>query len=349
MKPRLLLLDCPKELGPVDWDGEVRLGPWAYPVDSPTDIPKPDLEPYPTPESVKRASVSSHQVAAALLEHLIEAIPRELGVSLPRRFWEVFLTWQVVHIAGVVEDIRVRCQCLSGEEIIYGQPRNAAPEPPRNIRDYTLQSLTRSRLRIRIMDLCARSYLRFNEEQPVLYQEDPPSSPPPVVRRSGMRRAVESLLFRLLAGGRRRPAVLWDRFGIGTLDLFRLARFGLPLFRPDPSLMELPGVPADFALRERVFQDLPQPYDKVLTNSFPVMALEGLREAINAGQELIKDLKGNIEHLYTFGQVWLSDEPMRAAAALLAGDGARITSIQHGGVYAAYDAFSSTYTDVTVP
>jgi len=346
-------LDWPKELEQGDWEGEIRLGPWAAPVDSPIDLPKPDLEPYPTPESVKRASVSSHQVAAALLEHLIGAIHRELGVGLPRRFWEVFLTWHVIHIAGVVEDIRVRCGSLaesaSSEEIIYGTPRNGVPEPPQDVREYILKSLTRTDLRIRIMDLCCRSFLSVGEESLVLYHEDPPAKEADVARRSALKRAAERVLFKVLTGMRTSPAVLWDRYRIGTLDLFRLARFGLPLFRPDPRLIELPSVPADFALRERVFHGLPEPYDKVLTNSFPVMALEGLPATLQAANEIIKNLKGKTKYLYTFGQIWGSIEPMRAAASLLAGEGARITSIQHGGTYAAYDAFSAAFIDVTVP
>ena len=350
-KPRLLLLDRPKELSQGDWEGQVRLGPWANPVADPLHLQTPDLEPYPTAESVKLASNRSHEAAASLFEHVVKTIPEHLKLDRPlgRRFWEVFLSWYVTHIAGVVEDIRVRCGCLNGVYIIYGAPRNEIPGPPQRLLDYIPQILTRSALRIRITDLCARSFLNVAAETPVLYHEETAPEPPTASSGSVARRTAERVLFKLLTGFRTPPAALWDRYGVGLFDLFRLARAGLPLFRPDSRLLELPDPEPDMQLRAAVFQGLPAPYGQVLQATFPAMALEGLQSAIDAGRRIVQPLHGKTEHIYTFGQVWTSTEAMRAAASLLADDGARVTSLQHGGVYAAYDASSSTHTDTTVP
>ena len=108
----------------------------------------------------------------------------------------------------MVEDIRVRCGGLDGENIVYGAPRNHLTEPPQQIRDYIAQSLTRTALRINITDLCVRAFLNVTEESPVLYHEQPAEVPPLRSSGSALRRTAEWALFKLLTRLKNTPDIL---------------------------------------------------------------------------------------------------------------------------------------------
>lgn len=345
MASSLLLLDLPANLG---YKGAVvRLGPWASPVEDPFCLSPPDIEPYPTSDAVKEASQRSLKTSAFLFELLASVLPRELKLdrTLPVRFWDMFLSYYLTHVAGIVEDIRCRCECLSGMDLIYGAPLNTVPEPPQNFPEYMRQCLSRSALRIGLTDACARAYLPIAEAHAVMYREDPPSEASRKSRLSRFVHASLTLGLKALTRPPRTDVVLWDRYHLAWVDVIHLARIGLPLFMPNPRHCSIPYIQPDHGLRERIFRGLPVPYSSVLQQTFPVLALEGLHVSLQAGRQLTKDLTGRTRHLYTFGRAWIGPEPIRAAASLLAAEGTAVISIQHGGGLAAYDLSAPAYAE----
>ena len=317
-----------------------KLGPWATSVEDPFTLAAPDFEPYPTPETVEDTCRRSLAAADTLFEHLTEIIPREInaGAGLPKRFWEVFLSYYVVHVAGIVEDLRTRCESISGNELVYGAPTNAVPEPPQDIGEYLKQCLSRGALRISLMDACVRAYLPCSQQRPVMYSEAGLAQQPLPSGGIGMSRLLRvgaRQVAKVLADRRGASAIAWNSH-MTSPDLIRLGHMGVAPFRPALRYSRIPRVKPDAPLRCRVFGNLPAPYSTVLQRTFPVLALEGLDLTLDAGRRIVKDQSGRTRQIYATGNIWSIHEPLRAAVSLLAAEGAQVISMQHGnGLYRA--------------
>lgn len=345
MKPNLLVLDLVRDrIESVDQDAVTvtKLGPWATPIDDPFTFAAPDFEAYPTPEAVEETCRRSLAAADTLFERVTETLPREISAAAgqPTRFWEVFLSYYLVHVAGIVEDIRTRCARLSGADLVYGAPTNAVPEPPQHIEDYLRQCLSRGAMRISLMDACVRVYLPCAKQRAVSYSEANLTQRPLSaggVRLSRLLRVSARQVAKVLSDRRGTGAILWNPHQVTWSDSIRLAQIGVTPFRPAARHSRIPHVQTDAALRDRVFGDLPAPYSTVLKRTFPVLALEGLDLTLDAGRRIIKDMPGRTRQIYAAGNIWSSHESPRAAVSLLAAQGAQVISMQHGGgVYRAF-------------
>lgn len=330
--------------------GLTKLGPWATRVEDPFVLAPPEFEPYPTPDAIENACRRSLNAADMLFDCVTEAIPREVetAAGLPRRFWEAFLSCYLVSVAGFVEDIRTRCACLSGRNLFYGAPANDVPEPPQDIGEYFGQCLSRSALRISLMDACVRCYLPCAETRLLKYREEGPATNPAPswsTHPSRLMMAGAMQVAKVLAKRRGTGVILWTGYKVRWPDLIRLGWIGLTPFRLAPRYCRIPHVRANPALRIRLFGSLAPPYSTVLQQTFPVIALEGLDTTLEAGRHIIKNLSGRTRQIYTAGQIWSTYEPIRAAVSLLAAEGAELISMQHGGGYGVYRVSPWAFTE----
>lgn len=322
-------------------DGLVKLGPWASRIHDPFVLSPPQFEAYPTPDDVREASERSLRMADTLLEYLSEILPAELKleIPLPARFWEVFLALYLTSVTGIVEDIRTRCQRLSDRSLVYGAPGNGTAAPPQTLKDYLRECLSRTALRIHVMDACVRGCLPISREWPVLYKEEPLAED---MERSWRRLparlvfATARIVAKVLSGRRGTGEIWWSDNQAAWVDLLRLGRIGFTPFKLSPRYCRIPYIQPNRALRDRLFRKLPAPYSTVLALTFPAQALEGLEQILQAGRGIVNNLPGKAKRIYSTS-CWDTQEPIRAAVGLLAAEGAKIVSIQHGGGYGIYD------------
>jgi len=346
---KLLLLDRPADKGILEGREVEYFGPWAQPIHLPEDLTNSAFESYPTPESVYEASIKAMDVAQRLLEQLSDIMPGLTGVNRGDRFWEILLGHHVIFLAGIVQDIIVRHQALPEKDYIIGlaSDGNCTIEHiPYSWQDAQKLLSSNYRFRWHAMSLYLRKY--YGNHEPVEYAKIPRRMMTSktdelltVISQNGLGWLIKRAGVVLLSKGGLRSkkeegmadnacSLIWDRYQLGDFDFEKLGVSVLP----DNFLSSIespPPFPADEEKREKIKNSLPQPYGELLSLSLPVVAVEGLPYLVDsiAAEELQRFEK--LERVYMHGQGFVDEGPKRVLLALLADDGKKIVSIQHGG------------------
>lgn len=354
---KLLLLDRPVDKNILK-DREVEFfGPWAQPIQSPEDLTEPAFEPYPTPESVCEASLKAISAAHSLLEQLSNVMPSLTGINRGERFWKILLSHHVLALAGIVQDTIVRHQALPEKDYVLGLADDSdyvKEQPPRSWADGVallfidgrfpvyligqyLQSYYRNREFIRYLQIPRRRLSKRSDELFAL------------VSNNGWRNLFKRAIYRLYGHS------LWRRKEAGTsdevaslvldqyqLDDFNFKKLGANILTEEflPDVKSLPYFSVDEEKRKRLKDSLLPPYGELLSLSLPLVAIEGLPYLVNYISAEDGRRFRKVEHVYTHGQGFVYEAPKRVLLALLADDGKRIVSVQHGGgvAYLAHSA-----------
>jgi len=124
-------------------------------------------------------------------------------------------------------------------------------------------------------------------------------------------------------------SLVWDQYQSGDVDFEKLGATVLTQSLI-PGIASLPSFPVDGEKRTRIKDALTQPYGELLSLSLPVIAVEGLLHLVNLmATEKLPGFK-KIERVYTYGQGFADEGPKRVLLALLADEGKKLISVQHG-------------------
>jgi len=361
---KLLLLDRPVDKGVLK-DREVEFfGPWAQPIELPEDLKQPNFEPYPTPESVYEASIEAISVALGLLEQLSHLMPALTRVNRGDRFWRLLLGHHVIALAGIVQDIMIRHQALPEKDYVLGLAHDSDC-----VKEHIPYSWDDGQELIFYND-CFRwyavgLYLKncYRNHELIRYLNVPPRRIATrteellaIISQEGfkwlLKRVASTFLRRGRPGSKAEEksdnacSLIWDRYQFGDFDFKKL---GAVVLTQEflPSIKSLPLFPVDEERRAKIKNSLPQPYGELLSLSLPIIAIEGLPYLVDLIENGKSQRFQSIERVYTHGQGFADEGPRRALLALLADEGKRIVSIQHGGG-ATYFANSGMFLDRVV-
>ncbi len=356
---KLLLLDRPVDKSILE-DREVEFfGPWAQPMHLPEDLIKPTFEPYSTPESVYEASIKTMSTAQTLLAQLKDVVPSVTGVNRNERFWKVFLGHHVVVLAGIVQDIIVRHQALPEKDYVLGLAHDV---------DYIKEHVPYSwndAQELLFSNDCFRWYAMglyledcYSNHESVKYSEIPrrriakrADELRTTISQNGLGWLFKKVMPILLGHGRLQSkeeqmrdntcSLVWDRY---HLDDFDFKKLGATVLTEEflPDINSLPSFHVDKEKREKIENSLSKPYGELLSLSLPVIAVEGLAYLVNLIAAEKRHWFKKIERVYTHGQGFSNEGSKRIWLALLADDGKKIVSIQHGGG-ATYFAHSTMF------
>ena len=345
---KLLLLDRPADKSILE-DREVEFfGPWVQPIQLPEGLTNPAFEPYPIPESVYEASRKAMSMADSLLEQLSDIMPGLTGVNRGDRFWKILLGHHVIFLAGIVQDIIVRQQALPEKDYVLGLAHDGdcVIEHPYSWQDAQNLLSSNARFRWHAMSSYLRKY--YGNHELVEYARIPRRMITnktdelfTAISRNGLgwlfKRAASVFLGHSRLRSKKEEGIagnacslIWDRYQLGDFDFEKLGASVLP----DnflPSIESPPSFQTDEEKRGEIKNSLLQPYGELLSSTLPVVAVEGLPHLVDSiAAEKLNKLK-KIERVYMYGQGFVDEGPKRVLLALLADDGKKIVSIQHGG------------------
>jgi len=344
---KLLLLDRPSDKTIIKNREVEFFGPWAQPIETPEDLTEPAFEPYPTPESIYDVGIEVIDMVHGLLTRLIAIMPGLTGVNRGERFWRLLFGHHILAVAGIVQDIMLRHKALPEKDYILGlayENDYVKEHIPYSWADAQELIFYNDCFRWYAMGLYLKNHYRNHE--PIRYSETPPRTIARRTERLLTKVSQDGLgwLFQKAAsvlpghgtswskeGGIREDAcsLVWDRYQSGDVDFEKL---GATVLAQEslPSITSLPSFQVDGDKRTRIKDALPQPYGELLSLSLPVIAVEGLLHLVNLmTAEKLPGFK-EVERIYTYGQGFADEGPKRVLLALLADEGKKLISVQHG-------------------
>ena len=358
---KLLLLDRPKDYEIIKGRDIQYFGPWAQPISTPEDLLKPLFEPYPTPESVYAASLRAINTTLVLLDNLADILPGLTGLNKTKRFWRIVYGHHLVSLAGIVEDIKNRHLSLPQKDYILGMPGNRLLEqrPLYSWKDAANFLYDDSDFRCYAAAIYLNNY--YEKTELIEYEQVIPriiSSKFQDIHlrlaRNSHKRLIKKALSLIFGSWRFHYrshcrfdhcfSLIWDDYNLEDFDFKRLQP---GVLFDDYSLerQKVPLLKRDYKKREMLKRYLPSPYGELLSLTIPLVALEGLADliALLENKRYTRELK-SIERVYSNGQAFNDNGLRRTLVALLAEEGKKIISIQHGGG-GTYFANSGMFTD----
>ena len=341
---KLLVLDRPQDSEIIKSRDTEYFGPWAQPINLPTDLLKPTFEAYSKPESIYEAQNKALKITEDLLQKLIQVFPVLTGVKLGERFWKILFGYHIISLAGFIVDIETRQAALPEKDYVLGLPDIDNPEGfiPYSFTEIQEKIYFNDFFRQYLMGLYLkpfykqREFIKYCDFSPKRKQNKKQELLAKILQNDYKDFLRKKCLSTLKSFGVYNKVhsshgkyLFWDYYHL-DYDTRKKLTGSLLTEQVLPKIKALPFFKIDKNKRQKIKESFPFPFGDILSISLPVMAFEGLPCVVDNVSKYL-DSFDEVDRIYTYGQAFLENEIKTTLFALLATRGKKLISIQHGG------------------